>query len=246
MPTEVPRDVLPPAERAFEGKVGTYYSDSVADVPVLPSAPDGAPNVLVVLLDDVGFGASSTFGGPIPTPALDRVANAGLRYSQFHTTALCSPTRAALLTGRNHHSGHMGAICEIAYGFPGYDGVIPQSAATIAQILRMNGYSTALFGKAHFTPMWEVSPAGPFDRWPTGLGFSLKTGPAPVRDRWSVKDIGAHTVPPPAAFTLVGRSACRYPKSKTEGPVVAGSNPVSPLPRYQPKWPPETPSGAIL
>jgi arylsulfatase A-like enzyme len=171
VPTEVPRDVLPPAERAFEGKVGTYYSHSVADVPVLPSAPDGAPNVLVVLLDDVGFGASSTFGGPIPTPALDRVANAGLRYSQFHTTALCSPTRAALLTGRNHHSGHMGAICEIAYGFPGYDGVIPQSAATIAQILRMNGYSTAMFGKAHFTPMWEVSPAGPFDRWPTGLGF---------------------------------------------------------------------------
>ena len=94
-----------------------------------------------------------------------------LRYNQFHTTALCSPTRAALLTGRNHHSAHMGTICEIAYGFPGYDSVIPQSTATLAQVLRMNGYSTALFGKAHFTPTWEIGPAGPFDRWPTGLGF---------------------------------------------------------------------------
>ncbi len=142
--------------------------------PVRPSIvypPAGAPNVVVVLLDDVGFGAASTFGGPVPTPALDRVAGAGLRYNQFHTTALCSPTRAALLTGRNHHSAHMGTICEIAYGFPGYDSVIPQSTATVAQVLRMNGYSTALFGKAHFTPTWEIGPAGPFDRWPTGLGF---------------------------------------------------------------------------
>lgn len=142
--------------------------------PVRPSIvypPAGAPNVVVVLLDDVGFGAASTFGGPVPTPALDRVAGAGLRYNQFHTTALCSPTRAALLTGRNHHSAHMGTICEIAYGLPGYDSVIPQSTATVAEVLRLNGYSTALFGKAHFTPTWETGPAGPFDRWPTGLGF---------------------------------------------------------------------------
>ncbi len=153
----------------------TEASPSAADsTPVTPSItypPAGAPNVVVVLLDDVGFGAASTFGGPVPTPALDRVAGAGLRYNQFHTTALCSPTRAALLTGRNHHSAHMGTICEIAYGFPGYDSVIPQSTATVAEVLRMSGYSTALFGKAHFTPTWETGPAGPFDRWPTGLGF---------------------------------------------------------------------------
>ena len=123
------------------------------------------------MFDDVGFGAASTFGGPVPTPALDRVAAQGVSYNRFHTTALCSPTRAALLTGRNHHSAHMGGISEIAYGFPGYDGIIPRSTATVAEILRLNGYSTAMFGKAHVTPMWETSPAGPFDRWPTGLGF---------------------------------------------------------------------------
>ena len=162
---------LPPTDPPFGGVVAPLATDSTPSRRSIAYPPPGAPNVVVVLLDDVGFGASSTFGGPIPTPALDRVANAGLRYNQFHTTALCSPTRAALLTGRNHHSAHMGAISEIAYGFPGYDGVIPQSTATIAQILRMNGYSTAMFGKAHFTPMWETSPAGPFDRWPTGLGF---------------------------------------------------------------------------
>ena len=132
-----------------------------ADTPLIVYPPAGAPNVVVVLLDDVGFGAASTFGGPVPTPALDRVAGAGFRYNQFHTTALCSPTRAALLTGRNHHSAHMGTICEIAYGFPGYDSVIPQSTATVAQMLRTNGYNTALFGKAHFTPTWETGPAGP-------------------------------------------------------------------------------------
>ncbi len=162
---------LPGEEKPFDGVLAPSVADSTPSRPAIGYPPPGAPNVVVVLLDDVGFGASSTFGGPIPTPTLDRVANTGLRYNQFHTTALCSPTRAALLTGRNHHSAHMGAITEIAYGFPGYDGVIPQSTATIAQILRMNGYSTGMFGKAHLTPMWETSPAGPFDRWPTGLGF---------------------------------------------------------------------------
>ena len=162
---------LPRAAKAFDGVVNPSAADSTPIRPSIVCPPAGAPNVVVVLLDDVGFGAASTFGGPVPTPALDRVAGAGLRYNQFHTTALCSPTRAALLTGRNHHSAHMGTICEIAYGFPGYDSVIPQSTATVAQVLRTNGYSTALFGKAHFTPTWETGPAGPFDRWPTGLGF---------------------------------------------------------------------------
>lgn len=162
---------LPKADPAFTGVIAPLATDSTPAKPAINYPPAGAPNVVVVLLDDVGFGASSTFGGPIPTPALDRVAAAGLRYNQFHTTALCSPTRAALITGRNHHSAHMGAIAEVAYGYPGYDSAIPNSTATVAEILRLNGYSTSMFGKAHFTPMWEVSPAGPFDRWPTGLGF---------------------------------------------------------------------------
>ncbi|MCV7195201.1 arylsulfatase [Mycobacterium angelicum] len=162
---------LPGAEKPFGGVINPSAADSTPVTPAITYPPADAPNVVVVLLDDVGFGASSTFGGPVPTPALDRIAANGLRYNQFHTTALCSPTRAALLTGRNHHSAHMGTICEIAYGFPGYDSVIPQSTATVAQVLRMNGYNTALFGKAHLTPTWEIGPAGPFDRWPTGLGF---------------------------------------------------------------------------
>lgn len=123
------------------------------------------------MLDDVGFGTCSTFGGPVPTPTVDRVAQAGLRYNQFHTTALCSPTRAALLTGRNHHAVHMGGITEIANSFPGYDSAIPRESATVAEILRQNGYSTGAFGKWHLTPSWEQGPAGPFDRWPTGMGF---------------------------------------------------------------------------
>ncbi|MFI6679620.1 arylsulfatase [Kribbella sp. NPDC050470] len=163
--------VIPRAEPPFDGVVRRLAGESTPARSMIQRPPAGAPNIVIVLLDDVGFGAPATFGGVIPTPALDRVAADGVRYNQFHTTALCSPTRAALLTGRNHHSVHMGAICEIAYGYPGYDGVIPRSTATVAETLRLHGYGTAMFGKAHVTPMWETSPAGPFDRWPTGLGF---------------------------------------------------------------------------
>ncbi len=169
--TESSTRPLPHPERPFGGVIAELATGSTPSRPEIERAPSGAPNVVVVMFDDVGFGAASTFGGPVPTPALDRVAARGLTYNRFHTTALCSPTRAALLTGRNHHSAHMGGISEIAYGFPGYDGIIPRSTATVAEILRLNGYSTAMFGKAHVTPMWETSPAGPFDRWPTGLGF---------------------------------------------------------------------------
>jgi arylsulfatase len=133
--------------------------------------PEGAPNVVVVLIDDVGFGASSTFGGPCQTPTAERLANDGLKYNRFHTTALCSPTRMAMLTGRNHHSVGFGGITEIATSAPGYNAVRPNSAATIAETLRLNGYSTAQFGKCHEVPPWEASPIGPFDRWPTGMGF---------------------------------------------------------------------------
>src|SRR3954454_17138396 len=136
--------------------------------PLLP--PDGAPNVLVVLLDDVGFAASSTFGGAIDTPTADRLAAGGLRYNRFHTTALCAPTRQALLTGRNHHSVGMGGITEMATSAPGYTGIRPNTAAPLAQTLKLNGYSTAQFGKCHEVPVYEANPMGPFDAWPTGGG----------------------------------------------------------------------------
>ncbi|MGQ0633145.1 MAG: arylsulfatase [Planctomycetaceae bacterium] len=139
--------------------------------------PMGAPNVLIVLIDDVGFGASSTFGGPCQTPTLDRLAQRGLRYSRFHTTALCSPSRQALLTGRNHHSAGMGAITELATGAPGYSSVRPNSMAPLALTLTLNGYSTAQFGKCHEVPVWQTSPAGPFDAWPSrGGGFEYFYG----------------------------------------------------------------------
>ena len=134
-------------------------------------APADAPNVLIVLLDDFGFGMSSAFGGPIHMPTVERLANNGLRYNHFHTTALCSPTRMALLTGRNHHSTNTGSVMEIATGFPGNNGVRPNNIAPVAEILRLNGYSTAAFGKYHETAPWEVSPSGPTDRWPTRSGF---------------------------------------------------------------------------
>jgi len=134
-------------------------------------APEGAPNVVIVLLDDIGFGQSSAFGGPCKMPTLDRVAAEGLRYNNFHTTALCSPTRTALLTGRNHHVNNAGAVMELATAIPGNTGIRPQSVAPLAEMLRLNGYSTAAFGKYHETPPWEVSVSGPFDRWPTNSGF---------------------------------------------------------------------------
>src|SRR5687767_4699977 len=134
-------------------------------------APQGAPNVVVVLIDDIGFGASSTFGGPINMPNLEKIGANGLMYNRFHTTALCSPTRVALLTGRNHHTNNAGAIMEVATAFPGNTGARPQSITPLAEILRQNGYSTSAFGKYHETAPWEVSVSGPFDRWPTHSGF---------------------------------------------------------------------------
>jgi arylsulfatase A-like enzyme len=140
--------------------------------PVRPTAaPEGAPNVVVVVLDDLGFGSSSAFGGPCRMPTADRLAADGLRYTRFHVTALCSPTRQALMTGRNHHSVGMGGTTEMATAAPGYSGFRPRSAATMARTLQANGYSTAAFGKWHQTPPSEISPVGPFERWPTGEGF---------------------------------------------------------------------------
>ncbi len=162
---------IPQPTPTFDGTAGYTIDDSTPSEMKVSGAPKGAPNIVLILLDDVGFGTCGTFGGPVPTPALDRVAAHGLRFNQFHTTALCSPTRAAMLTGRNHHTVHMGGIPEGANVFPGYDSIIPKEAASVAEILRQSGYSTAAFGKWHLTPLWEQTLAGPFDRWPTGLGF---------------------------------------------------------------------------
>jgi len=171
-----PDVVLPRPEPPFAGRMGRTVDQSVAAFPTPVRAPADAPNVLLIMTDDVGFGASSTFGGPIATPGLTRLAESGLRYNRFETVGICSPTRAALLTGRNHHSVGMGLFPELATGYPGYDAEIPKSAATIAEVLRLNGYSTAMFGKNHSTPLPDLGPTGPFDRWPTGLGFEYFYG----------------------------------------------------------------------
>ena len=137
--------------------------------------PEGAPNVLLILTDDVGFGAPSTFGGVIPTPALDRIAEMGLRYTNMHSTSLCSPTRAALLTGRNHHSVGFGVIAEQATGYPGYDSIITKDKATVGRILKDNGYNTSWYGRTN-TPGFQISTLGPFDQWPTGMGLDYFYG----------------------------------------------------------------------
>lgn len=173
---EFNRTSLPIPQSAFQGKVGLTPAESEKDFPAEVTAPKGAPNVLIILTDDVGFGASSTFGGPIPTPTFDRLAKSGLRYNQFHTTALCSPTRAALITGRNHHSVSTGGIMEIGVGYPGYNTLVRKSCGTIGQILKYNGYNTSWFGKNHNVPDWHTSQAGPFDLWPVGLGFEYFYG----------------------------------------------------------------------
>ncbi|MCR9292307.1 MAG: arylsulfatase [bacterium] len=174
------QEVLPRPEPAFRGKIGLTYKDSEAVKPELKIPQtyglENPPNILIVLIDDCGYGQMGTFGGGIPTPAMDRIANSGIRYTHFHTTALCSPTRAALLTGRNHHSVASGVIGEAGTGFPGYSGIIPASAATFAKVLREYGYANAWFGKNHNVPDWETSLVGPFDRWASGLGFDYFYG----------------------------------------------------------------------
>ena len=167
---------LPPPPAPFGGEIGLdaknsrpYWSPTV--VP-----PKGAPNILLIMTDDAGYGVSGTFGGVIPTPSLDRIANMGLRYTQFHSTALCSPTRAALITGRNHHSVGFGVVTEQSTGFPGYDSVIGLNNGTVGEILKENGYATSWFGKEHNTPSFQYSAAGPFDQWPVGMGFQYFYG----------------------------------------------------------------------
>jgi len=164
------RTVLPPSDPPFRGKIETAYKDSKADFPEPLKAPEGAPNVLLIMGDDLGYGHMSAFGGPANTPTFDRLAKQGLSFTNFHTTAVCAASRAALLTGRNAHAVGMGGVPETAVGFPGYNSIIPRSAATVFELLRLNGYGTAWVGKTHLTPLHEISSAGPFDRWPTGMG----------------------------------------------------------------------------
>jgi len=169
---------LPPPPAVFKGEIDPNAAQSKPYWPARIVPPKGAPNVLLIMTDDVGFAAPSTFGGVIPTPALDRIAKMGLRYTAFHTTALCSPTRAALLTGRNHHSVATGVVVDQATGYPGYNSVIPRDAVAIGEILRQHGYDTSWYGKDHNVPQWEATLAGPFHNWPTGSvkGFDYYYG----------------------------------------------------------------------
>jgi arylsulfatase len=167
---------LPAPDVPFGGVINETANDSKPYWPPRVVPPKGAPNVLLIMTDDQGYGVCSTFGGVIPTPALDRVAKAGLRYTQFHSTALCSPTRAAIISGRNHHSMGFGVVSEQATGYPGYDSVITKDKATIGRILSDNGYATSWFGKEHNTPTYQYSLAGPFDQWPSGMGFQYFYG----------------------------------------------------------------------
>jgi arylsulfatase A-like enzyme len=172
MPKPIERSVLPIPDRTHVGLTTYDAKDPDTSFPPIEPLrpPEGAPNVLVVLIDDAGFGSSSAFGGPCQTPNFERLAANGLKYNRFHTTALCSPTRQALLTGRNHHAVGMGGITEIATSAPGYSSIRPKAAAPLAETLKLNGYSTAQFGKCHEVPVWETSPLGPFDAWPAGGG----------------------------------------------------------------------------
>ena len=168
---QLDRSVLP----IHEPKYPSYKELDVRNATPPPrfdvKAPKGAPNVVVVLIDDMGFGVSEAFGGPVTTPTMNQLAEAGLKYNRFHTTAVSSPTRVALLTGYNHHSNNMGCITEAATTFPGNTGVRPLSITPMAEVLRQNGYNTGAFGKYHETPPWEISNSGPQDRWPTRSGF---------------------------------------------------------------------------
>jgi arylsulfatase A-like enzyme len=169
---EVKREILPILDRQHFGLTTYDAKDPDTKFPPIRDIrpPAGAPNVLIVLIDDAGFGSSSAFGGPCQTPTFEKLAANGLRYNRFHTTALCSPTRQALLTGRNHHSAGMGCITELATSAPGYSSVLPKTKAPLAMTLKLNGYATAQFGKCHEVPVWQTSPMGPFDAWPTGGG----------------------------------------------------------------------------
>ncbi|HTR56652.1 MAG TPA: sulfatase-like hydrolase/transferase, partial [Casimicrobiaceae bacterium] len=200
--TTIPGNQLPPPPPKFGGVIKESAKDSTPWWPPRVVPPKGAPNVLLIMTDDQGYGVPGTFGGVIPTPALDRIAKAGLRYTQFHSTALCSPTRAALITGRNHHAVGFGVISELSTGYPGYDSIIGPENATIGRILAENGYATSWFGKNHNTPGFQYSVSGPFDQWPSGMGFQYFYGfMGGETDQWQPYLFRDHT----QIFPWVGR-----------------------------------------
>jgi arylsulfatase len=194
---------IPAVPPPFGGVIKESAKESTPWWPARAVPPKGAPNVLLIMTDDQGYGVSSTFGGVIPTPTVERIAKAGLRFTQFHSTALCSPTRAALITGRNHHSVGSGVIGELSTGYPGYDSVIGPENASIGTILRDNGFATSWFGKNHNTPVYQYSVAGPFDQWPSGLGFEYFYGfMGGETDQWAPYLFRDHT----QVFPFVGRT----------------------------------------
>jgi arylsulfatase len=194
---------LPPPPPKFGGVIRESYKDSKPWWPPRVVPPRGAPNILLIMTDDQGYGVSGTFGGVIPTPALDRIAQSGLRYTNFNSTALCSPSRAALITGRNHHAVGFGVIAELSTGYPGYDSIIGVDNATIGTILRDNGYATSWFGKNHNTPGFQYSVAGPYDQWPSGMGFDYFYGfMGGESDQWTPYLFRDHT----QIFPWVGKT----------------------------------------
>ena len=213
----VDRNHLPIRRPSFAGVVNRTLAGSKPDWNLIghPTPPDGAPNVLLVLIDDAGFGNPSTFGGPIQTPNYSRMADGGVRYNRFHVTAICSPTRAALLTGRNSHAVGFGSVGEFAGGYPGYSATLPRDCAPLPRILRDNGYNTAAFGKWHLTPDGQQGPGGPFDRWPDGLGLRVLLR-LPRRRRRAVghrprREPEDHRRRSPATGTRSSRTTCPMP-----------------------------------
>ncbi|HSW15915.1 MAG TPA: sulfatase-like hydrolase/transferase, partial [Ramlibacter sp.] len=192
-------DILPPSAPPFRGHIEESYKNSRPDWPDPVKPAPGAPNVIVIMFDDLGFGHSSAYGGAIHMPNMERLAKEGVRYNNFHTTAMCSPTRAALLAGRNHHSVGFGAIAELSTGYPGYNAYLPRSAATLPEVLKHSGYSTLAVGKWHLAPAAHTSAAGPFDRWPLGLGFERFYGfHSGVTDQWHpMLHCDNHRIPTP-------------------------------------------------
>ncbi len=170
-PSSLAQDSFPKVDPPFAGHVDIDVRQSTPSWPKPVTASQGAPNIVLILIDDVGFSTTSTFGGPVDTPNFNKLAAEGLRYNEFHVNALCSPSRAALLSGRNAHEMGFGTVAELGAGYPGYNTLWPKDSVSVAEVLKDNGYNTAAFGKWHNTPAWQVSPSGPFDRWPTGLGF---------------------------------------------------------------------------
>jgi arylsulfatase len=200
--TTIPGNQLPPPPPKFGGVIKESYKDSKPWWPPRVVPPKGAPNILLIMTDDQGYGVAGTFGGVIPTPALDRIANAGLRYTNMNSTALCSPSRAALITGRNHHSVGFGVIAELSTGYPGYDSIIGPENATVGTILRDNGYATSWFGKNHNTPGFQYSLAGPYNQWPSGMGFDYFYGfMGGETDQWTPYLFRDHT----QIFPWIGR-----------------------------------------